>query len=334
MSSHHRLAFAEHEAIECNSLLEFSETTRRAVPKLIGYDAAEPHAFRSKASFASVNGLSLFAASLPNARTYARVGGCDENTFCFHLTGECAFEVERQTLRVRPATSAIFLPNDCPWLVEVSNPSTVVAAIKKTALESTVRTMLGSDVQESLISVLRNPSEISLEFMGLSFDAVFRLLFSQVDGYCGSQAMLDVSGIDDAFYRNLALAMLPGVFAQQSQRPLERVAPRQLDRVCQYVMAQLSHRITLTDLENVGHMSRRTLHNAFMRAFGLSPMAWVREQRLLAARHLLSRPSSTRSVTEVVFASGFASASQFSARYAERFGELPSVTLARSRGTI
>lgn len=332
MSLHHRLAFAEREAIECNSLLEFSENTRRAVPKLIGYDAVDPQAFRSRASFTSVNGLSLFAASIPNAQTYARVGGCDESTFCFHLAGECAFEVEQQTLRVRPAASAIFVPPDCPWLVEVSNPSTVVATVERGRLEATARTMLGNVTPGGWPSRFGNPTEMPLSFMGLSFDSIFRSLLAQIDGYCGNQVLLDNSGIDETFYRTLAIALLPDVFMRQAQRPPEHVASRHLDRVCQYIMAELSNCITLTDLERVSHMSRRTLHNAFMKNFGLPPMAWVREQRLLSARQMLSRGHAVRSVTEVIYASGFTNASQFSAQYARRFGELPSATLARYRG--
>lgn len=328
---HHQLAFGEGEAVECNSLLQFSENTRQIVPTLIGYDAERPQEFRSRASFSLINGLPLFSASLPNARTHARVGGGETHTFGFHLAGDCAFEVERSIYSIRPNASAVFLPVDCSWIVEVSNPSTVVASVEKGRLESTARIMLGDGFNESLVSRFRNPAELALQFGSLSFDSIFRLLFSQIDGYRGNQALLDASGLDDTFYRTLVIAMAPETFARQSGKPAERISSRQLERVRQYVMANLGGHITLTDLEQVAHMSRRTLHNAFMKAHGLSPMAWVREQRLLAALQQLRGSASVGSVTEVLYSCGFTNASQFAALYARRFGELPSETLARSR---
>ncbi len=94
--------------------------------------------------------------------------------------------------------------------------------------------------------------------------------------------------------------------------------------MCEYVAANLGAPISLTDLERVGHMSRKTLHNAFVKATGASPAAWVREQRLQRARGLLV--ASELTVTEVLLACGFTHASQFAALYARRFGKLPSAT--------
>lgn len=155
-------------------------------------------------------------------------------------------------------------------------------------------------------------------------NAVFRGLFAQIDLYADQPEMLRLSGIDDSFYRALAVALDPQAFVCRVEaRRLPR-DQRRLTRVCEYVMANLDSPFSLTDLERVGHMSRKTLHNAFVKATGASPAAWVREQRLQRARGLLV--TSPLTVTEVLLACGFTHASQFAALYARRFGELPSAT--------
>lgn len=328
---HLPLSFGEETAVECNSLLTFAENTRQVTPSLIDYDAARPAHFRSRSAVASINGLSLFAASLPNDRLQARVGGEADYTFGFHLSGECAFQVERSVLTIRPNISAVFLPADCPWVVDVASPSTTILSVKESRLISTLTTMLGGDVQQLIVPQFRLPAEVSLHFGQISFDHIFRGLCAQIDSYGTNQAMLDASGLDDVFYRTLALALRPEVFAKQSELPAVRIKPRRLDKLCQHIMARLGDRITLTDLERAGHMSRRTLHHAFTRAYGMSPMAWVREQRLLKARGLLSGRDAVRSVSEVLYACGFNNASQFAVDYARRFGELPSVTFKNKR---
>lgn len=331
LNPHHKLAFGESFAQECNSVLAFAEVTREAVPGLIDYDASEPQFFRSRSAFSQVNGLGLYVASMPNAQTFAKVGGNETRTFAFHLKGECHFHAEGKIWSVLPETQAVFLPKSCPWVVEVLNPSTVVASIQSNKLESVAQTMLGPDSGETLKHKFRNPASPKLEFGPVHFHQIFRNLFAQVDAYSRNQALLDSSGLDDVLYRNLAVALAPQEFATQAQKPLVKATPRQVDRICQFVIAQISTRITLTELEQFGHMSRRTLHNAFMKSFGLSPMAWVREQRLLKARSMLQKSYETTSVTQTLYSCGFTNASLFSAQYQHRFGELPSETFRRSR---
>ena len=148
--------------------------------------------------------------------------------------------------------------------------------------------------------------------------------------YTDSPDMLQLSGIDEILYRHLAIALNPRAFIRESESRRIPIDRRRLARVCEYVAANLGSPISLTDLERVGHMSRKTLYNAFVKAVGMSPAAWVREQRLQKARGLLLTASAL-SVTEVLLACGFTHASQFAALYARRFGELPSATHQRSR---
>ncbi len=314
------LAFGKREAVQCCSLLEFAQNTRQAVPSLIDYDARTGTKFQSYSTMVRINET----ANMPEVRTQAKVGGEASHTFGIHLAGECFFQVEKKTYAIRPKRSAVFLPDHCPWVVEAVQPSTVVASIDKYRLESTAQVMLGEGFQSYVLPRLRHPIELELQFGSISFDWSFRNLFAQIDSLSADTAMLDASGLDDVLYRALVLSLAPDIFVRQSQSPALRASARQLNRVCDHITANLAKRITLTDLERIGHMSRRTLHNTFVTAFAMSPMAWVREQRLLAARAQLIRAKGEATIKQVMAQVGFHNGSVFAAQYSRRFGELPS----------
>ncbi len=329
-SFHETLAFGNQIAAQCDSLLSFAENTRVAIPTLLDYDAADPKRFSCRAAVSTFGGLTMFSASLPEAATYARVAEREESTFCFHLNGDCDFTTDGNLHSVRPQQSAIFIPDGHSWTVAARNATTAVVSLNRERLLATAQTMAGRDLGVNFTERFDHPSTIKLGFGSLSLDACFRNLFARIDLYADCPEMLEVSGIDEVFYRHLAIALDPEAFIRQAEArkiPFDR---RRLARVCEYVIANLGRSISLTDLERVAHMSRRTLHNAFMKAFGMSPIVWVREQRLLKAQQLLSSPAKLLSVTEILYACGFTHASLFAAQYARRFGESPSATLARA----
>lgn len=71
------------------------------------------------------------------------------------------------------------------------------------------------------------------------------------------------------------------------------------------------------------HLSERTLYRRLKELTGQTPAAWLREQRLTLARHLLetgARPT----VAQVAYAAGFVNADYFGQLYFKRFGCLPS----------
>jgi transcriptional regulator GlxA family with amidase domain len=87
--------------------------------------------------------------------------------------------------------------------------------------------------------------------------------------------------------------------------------------------------LTLTRLEQVSGLSARALQYNFRLQFACTPMQWVSQQRVDMARIELQHPDLTTSVTSVATNFGFANLGNFSRVYADRIGELPSVTLRR-----
>ncbi|WP_418116141.1 AraC family transcriptional regulator [Variovorax sp. NFACC27] len=94
-----------------------------------------------------------------------------------------------------------------------------------------------------------------------------------------------------------------------------------------YIQANLASPIALGDVAQAAGVSERTLHTHVTRAFGVRPMAWLRLQRLDAARAQLRR-GDAHSIAEVALRCGFGHLGRFSAYYQRRFGELPSETQA------
>lgn len=89
-------------------------------------------------------------------------------------------------------------------------------------------------------------------------------------------------------------------------------------------MAHLTEPITLTDIERFSGLSARSLQYLFGRHAGISPMAWLKHQRLLKARALLLQPGGVNSITTLAMDLGFSSPSRFTAAYQGAFGHLPS----------
>lgn len=116
------------------------------------------------------------------------------------------------------------------------------------------------------------------------------------------------------------------IFSAQTLPP-----PRALRRVIELVDAAPEKAFTIADLAVYAGVSARSLHDAFRRQLGTSPMSYVRRRRLEQAHDELLRldPTSGASVTDVALRNGFTHTGRFAMAYRERFGESPSTTLRR-----
>jgi AraC-like DNA-binding protein len=108
-------------------------------------------------------------------------------------------------------------------------------------------------------------------------------------------------------------------------------SPRVVRRVIELVDEEPGTPFTIADLAGYAGVSERSLHAAFRRQLGVSPMSYVRRRRLdQAHEELLSLDRGAGAkVTDVALRYGFAHTSRFAAAYRKRFGELPSATLRR-----
>jgi AraC-like DNA-binding protein len=107
-------------------------------------------------------------------------------------------------------------------------------------------------------------------------------------------------------------------------------AASRLAAVEAWIDAHLEEPITLGRLCEIAGVRERALQKAFELRRGLSPMRFVVERRLAAARRLLESAGPGDGVTGVATRLGF-HLGRFAGLYREVFGEAPSQTLARAR---
>lgn len=86
-------------------------------------------------------------------------------------------------------------------------------------------------------------------------------------------------------------------------------------------------------LASAAGVSVRTLHNATVRLRGVSLHHYLRMRRLWMVRQRLSTGEACLQVKSCALAYGFWHLGEFSSAYTSQFGELPSQTLARARGS-
>lgn len=108
-------------------------------------------------------------------------------------------------------------------------------------------------------------------------------------------------------------------------------APRVVRRVVELVDAAPEKPWTVADLALFAGVSARSLHAAFRRQLGTSPMSYVRRRRLEHAHDELLDldPATGAKVIDVALRHGFTHTGRFAAAYRARFGESPSTTLRR-----
>ncbi|WP_437889156.1 HTH-type transcriptional regulator EutR [Phytobacter sp. V91] len=99
-------------------------------------------------------------------------------------------------------------------------------------------------------------------------------------------------------------------------------------RAREYVLENMSEPLTVLDLCNQLHVSRRTLQNAFHAISGIGPNAWLKRIRLNAVRRELISPwSQNATVKDAALQWGFWHLGQFATDYQQLFAEKPSLTL-------
>lgn len=139
--------------------------------------------------------------------------------------------------------------------------------------------------------------------------------------------------LDLLLYRLLAALVIPEL---QRNEPLQRLRSRQRDgsdrfeELIAYLEEHLHEPISLHQLEEQSHYSRRALQYAFVERLGCSPTQWIRAMRLDRARRCLQQPQPGDTVTSIALACGYRSLNLFTVDFQQRFHVKPSELLRES----
>ena len=213
--------------------------------------------------------------------------------------------------------------------------SSLFVALDRQRLERTMRSISGG------ISLSSLDTSIVVRAGGRKHGAVgsskMWSLLSFIDRLHGEDEVIpQCLGLDEQFYRLLALALLEAVgrldaVRQHWSRPAGSWV-RPLDDLIDYIRANAHASLTLTDLEERSHYSARRLQMLFRERFDCTPMQFVRRQRLEAAMEKLQTADDDDTVTSIARSCGYRFTANFTTDFKNQFGINPSMVLRASRG--
>lgn len=277
----------------------------------------------------SVNDLTLMAC----ASTPIRITSGDTRaiTLFIPLEGEFNTVVDGQEYQWGAQKSALLI-NARPWVGTFGATSMLAFNLDPCRLAESARAMLqdqhraGIDLRSDMTRL------VPLNVGDIDFDTLFRHLCEQVDLVGMNERLLAQLRFDESIYRYAAMLLYPDHFGLTGHKK-EESAPRKLEAVCEFIRNHLGESLPLSRLEEVSGLSRRSLQYAFIRSYDMTPMAWIREQRLIRVRDLLRRAETGVTVKALALRCGFSNLASLAGYYRERFGELPSETLEMSKNT-
>ena len=269
-------------------------------------------------------GMGIGEASAVRLQTSGANGGV---IFYAPLTGHLRVRQDDTTLDTREPNAWLLL-TDQPADAQTGENLGVVVSLNKQRLQAIANIMLGLDAQA--------PTAVGNHSQALLLDTpqgVYAERNLPVLLHCAGE----ISGqwpdatdlAEDVVYRfvaNLAQAHIPAQLLH-----LRREREHQLvDLACGYMLSQIDSPVKLTDVERMTGLSTRTLQYAFVKRFGFSPKAWLKEQRLQFARQMIASGGADR-VSEAALASGLNHFGRFATDFRNRFGVSPAQLRRSSR---
>lgn len=324
---HLGMAFGRQHAMVNQDINALYDLMTGVTPTLKAFEKISPNDdFHHRSAAVGVKDLTL-AATVCSPLAY-EVSEDDDLYFILPVHGEASALCDNRHYITSPTQGAVLTPGYARK-GSMGTASVLQATLKTERLHATAMTMVGPHFHSALTDRLRNPHVMAMRAGPLHFGHLFATICKTIDD-CQLQAgTLNALGIDDLFYRSVVTMVFPEAFAKEAghTRPL---APSPLDRVCDYIDAHLTETIYLTELEAIGQFSTRSLQYAFLRRFGCSPTAWIRQRRLQLAHQRLTQASPTETVTSIALECGFSNTSDFARLYLENYGESPRFALQRA----
>jgi AraC-like DNA-binding protein len=305
-----------------------------AVPSLGSCDPiGNPDNFRQRAIAVRIKDLCLVASA--TSAMSAKAERYDQTLLLVPFHGSTTLRSGTVSLTSAAGQSAIFVRGRQRSSDAVTRAprSSLCIALDIARLASTVRDMLSLPPEAELPFDLDRDRTVPLIHGRISFDTTIRRLCNTVDAHVHQPTVLMMMGIDDAFYRTIAMALAPELLLPQVLLAVESDDDAdRIRRVCEHIKAHITEPLTLTHLEHVFGRGARSLQLAFLRRLGISPTRWILDQRLDLAHQRLKTAKAEDSVAAIASGCGFSRLPTFSREYATRFGEVPSKALERRRG--
>ena len=121
------------------------------------------------------------------------------------------------------------------------------------------------------------------------FERLYRLMLFIQGLLLRQGGVPDLLRLDDLLVRQIVEVLAPALFADRTA-PDPEISDCAIDTLVDWIHAHCHEPISLSDLEERSHYSRRSLQYTFKARFGCGPMQYLRRQRLWLARRRLEDP--------------------------------------------
>ncbi len=325
------LAFGESHAYRTGDIRTAAQRAAETITTLEAYEPGSGSvAFQHKAAFIRVNKLDLVASvSTPLAMD---IGASDDLQLFVPLFGNSCSTVKRRSYQWNANQNAVLFGACQRRFGVCQTRSLLVARLDRGRLTETMAAMLGEDDQrKSHIDFLEEARLLPLQYGSINFTALFRGICQHIDNLALDAPALENFGVEDLFYRHVVGLLNPEAILRTSPESGGARKRRAVDAVVDAVLSKRDALLTLTEMEKISGLSRRSLQYAFMERFGCSPMSWQRQERLKAAYATLTRGGMDTNITQLSLALGFSSPSAFTEFYRRHYGETPTASLRRAK---
>jgi AraC-like DNA-binding protein len=242
------------------------------------------------------------------------------------LSGSAQVRVGNHSVAASPAMGALVSPT-LPLRLDWSEGcEQLLVKMPRERVEQTCRDLLGDDLKNG-------PIEFDPQ-MPLG-GAVGRAWQHHLGGLLANRGFATEAHAGpmlDAQQQTLIHHLLLRQPSNYSERLWRRpaAAPRRTLRVAEeYIRSRLVEPLTLEQVAAACGASLRSLCLAFREHYHCSPMVYVRQARLDAARVALLAAAPGAQVTDIALGCGFAHLGRFASSYRARYGETPLQTLRR-----
>ena len=239
------------------------------------------------------------------------------------LSGHADISLMDQSFRVDPSCIFVCGPNQ-EIRQELSNDYRHMSVkIEKTLLESILR----EEVQSTSVPLQFVPQPLPITDSTIALTSLIGSICATLDMATGCCETRQSRRAMDSLIARLLLCSLPHNYSDEYNGCRSLAAPYYVRRAEEYINQNLANHISLEDLVEICGVSGRSLYNGFKRFRATTPMRFLKDRRLAAARDRLKTMDPSReSVTAIALDCGFTHLSRFAQDYRQMFGELPSET--------
>lgn len=244
------------------------------------------------------------------------------------LEGEQLIDTGARRFVSEPGVGVIISPFQPVRMALSEQCSKIMLRIERRALEGRLQTLLGRSLGEPLVFDTR------MDLRGGARDW-FALLQRLRDTLDDEQGLCDLPDVWSSFETGLITTLLysqPHNYSAALFRTHDS-RPAYLAVLQERLRERAGQALELAAIADLAGVSRDRLYRDFQQFCGQSPVAFHRGLRLEHVRQRLLQAGRTETVSSIAMDCGFAQLGRFASEYRQRFGELPSQTLAH-RGAL